>query len=143
MKGSVSTILGADYVRTGEAWGLSRWRVTRSYIGRNAMLPMVTNLGLSLGYMFGGSVFIETFFVYPGLGYYLVQSVNQRDYPVMMGCFILITVAVVVSNLIVDLVYPLVDPRIMSPGRARRAGLTVSGLAVEAEATDPVERPAA
>ena len=143
MKGSVSTILGADYVRTGEAWGLSRWRVTRSYIGRNAMLPMVTNLGLSLGYMFGGSVFIETFFVYPGLGYYLVQSVNQRDYPVMMGCFILITVAVVVSNLIVDLVYPLVDPRIMSPGRAKRAGLTVSGLAVEAEAADPVERPAA
>jgi peptide/nickel transport system permease protein len=141
MKGSVSTILGADYVRSGEAWGLSRWRVTRSYIGRNAMLPMVTNLGLSLGYMFGGSVFIETFFVYPGLGYYLIQSVNQRDYPVMMGCFILITVAVVVSNLIVDLVYPLVDPRIMSPGRARRTGLTASGLAVEDQSADPAGRP--
>jgi peptide/nickel transport system permease protein len=143
MKGSVSTILGADYVRTGEAWGLSRGRVTRSYIGRNAMLPMVTNLGLSLGYMFGGSVFIETFFVYPGLGYYLIQSVNQRDYTVMMGCFILITVAVVVSNLIVDLVYPLVDPRIMSPGRARQIGLTASGQAVEAKVTDTAERPAA
>ncbi|HSZ39636.1 MAG TPA: ABC transporter permease [Trebonia sp.] len=143
MKGSVSTILGADYVRTGEAWGLSRWRVTRSYIGRNAMLPMVTNLGLSLGYMFGGSVFIETFFVYPGLGYYLIQSVNERDYPVMMGCFILITVAVVLSNLIVDLVYPLVDPRIMSPGRAKRAGLTVSGLAAENQTPDPLERSAA
>ena len=143
MKGSVSTILGADYVRTGEAWGLSRWRVTRSYIGRNAMLPMVTNLGLSLGYLFGGSVFIETFFVYPGLGYYLVQSVNERDYPVMMGCFILITIAVVVSNLIVDLVYPLVDPRIMSPGGAKRRALTVSGLAVENQAADPVERSAA
>jgi peptide/nickel transport system permease protein len=134
MKGSVSTIMGADYVRAGESWGLSRYRVTRSYIGRNAMLPMVTNLGLSLGYMFGGSVFIETFFVYPGLGYYLVQSVNQRDYPVMMGCFLLITIAVVVSNLIVDLVYPLVDPRIMSPGGARRTGLTVSGQAVETDA---------
>jgi peptide/nickel transport system permease protein len=142
MKGSVSTILGADYVRAGEAWGLSRYRVTRSYIGRNAMLPMVTNLGLSLGYMFGGSVFIETFFVYPGLGYYLVQSVNQRDYPVMMGCFLLITIAVVVSNLIVDLVYPLVDPRIMSPGGARRRGLTVSGQAAETQA-EPAERPAA
>lgn len=134
MKGSVSTILGADYVRAGEAWGLSRYRVTRSYIGRNAMLPMVTNLGLSLGYLFGGSVFVETFFVYPGLGYYLVQSVNQRDYPVMMGCFLLITIAVVVSNLIVDLVYPLVDPRIMSPGRARQTGLTASGQAVETDA---------
>ena len=135
MKGSVSTILGADYVRTGEAWGLTRWRVTRSYIGRNAMLPMVTNLGLSLGYLFGGSVFIETFFVYPGLGYYLIQSVNERDYPVMMGCFILITVAVVVSNLIVDLVYPFVDPRIMGPGGGSRAGLTVSGLAAQTQAT--------
>lgn len=142
MKGSVSTILGADYVRSGEAWGLSRWRVTRSYIGRNAMLPMVTNLGLSLGYMFGGSVFIETFFVYPGLGYYLIQSVNQRDYPVMMGCFILITVAVVVSNLIVDLVYPLVDPRIMSPGRARRTELTASGLAAQNQTADPAGRSA-
>jgi peptide/nickel transport system permease protein len=143
MKGSVSTILGADYVRSGEAWGLSRWRVTQSYIGRNAMLPMVTNLGLSLGYMFGGSVFIETFFVYPGLGYYLIQSVNQRDYPVMMGCFILITVAVVVSNLIVDLVYPLVDPRIMSPGRARRTELTASALAVQDQTADPAGRSAA
>ena len=124
MKGSVSTILGADFVRAGEAWGLSRWRVTRSYIGRNAMLPMVTNLALSLGYMFGGSVFIETFFVYPGLGYYLIQSVQQRDYPIMMGCFLLITIAVVVANLIVDLAYPLVDPRIMSPAGARQKGLT-------------------
>lgn len=143
MKGSVSTIMGADYVRTGEAWGLSRRRVTQSYVGRNAMLPMVTNLGLALGYMFGGSVFIETFFVYPGLGYYLIESVNERDYPVMMGCFILITVAVVVSNLIVDLVYPLVDPRIMSPGRAKRAGLTASGVAAENSTASPAERPAA
>jgi peptide/nickel transport system permease protein len=155
MKGSVSTILGADYVRTGEAWGLARWRVTRSYIGRNAMLPMVTNLGLSLGYLFGGSVFIETFFVYPGLGYYLIQSVNERDYPVMMGCFILITVAVVVSNLIVDLIYPLVDPRIMSPGGGRAGltarDLTASGLAAESQqaprsgsrAGESAERPVA
>jgi peptide/nickel transport system permease protein len=132
MKGSVTTILGADYVRAGESWGLSRWRVTRSYIGRNAMLPMVTNLALSLGYMFGGSVFIETFFIYPGLGYYLINSVQQRDYSVMMGCFILITVAVVVANLVVDLVYPLVDPRIMSPGMARRTELTAGGRAVAA-----------
>jgi peptide/nickel transport system permease protein len=138
MKGSVTTIMGADYVRAGEAWGLSRRRLTQSYIGRNAMLPMVTNLALSLGYMFGGSVFIETFFVYPGIGYYLIQSVNQRDYPVMMGCFILITVAVVVSNLIADLAYPLVDPRIMSPGGAKRAGLTAKAGPAETQATGPV-----
>jgi peptide/nickel transport system permease protein len=131
MKGSVTTILGADYVRAGESWGLSRWRVTRSYIGRNAMLPMVTNLALALGYMFGGSVFVETFFVYPGLGYYLISSVDERDYSVMMGCFLLITVAVVVANLVVDLLYPLVDPRIMSPAMAKRRGLTAASRAVE------------
>lgn len=136
MKGSVSTIMGADYVRSGEAWGLARWRVTQSYIGRNAMLPMVTNFGLSLGYLFGGSVFIETFFVYPGLGYYLITSVNERDYSVMMGCFLLITVAVIVSNLVVDLIYPLVDPRIMSPGGGKRAKLTTAtGMAVEGGAS--------
>jgi peptide/nickel transport system permease protein len=143
MKGSVTTILGADYVRTGESWGLSRRRVTQSYIGRNAMLPMVTNLGLALAGLFGGSVFIETYFVYPGLGYYLIDSVNERDYPVMMGCFLLITIAVVVANLIVDLIYPLVDPRIMSPSRAKHMGLTVSGQAAEARTASPVERSAA
>jgi peptide/nickel transport system permease protein len=121
MKGSVSTILGADYVRAAESWGLSGRRITESYIGRNAMLPMVTNLALSLGYLFGGSVFIETYFIYPGIGYYLIQAVNSRDYSLMMGCFILITVAVVISNMLVDLLYPLVDPRIVSPAAQARS----------------------
>ena len=80
------------------------------------MLPVVTSLALSLGYMFGGSVFIETFFSYPGIGYYLVRAVDSRNYPVMMGCFILITGAVVVANFLVDIVYPVIDPRITRPG---------------------------
>jgi peptide/nickel transport system permease protein len=113
MKGSVTTVLGADHVRAAESRGLSRRRVTQTYIGRTAMLPMVTNLALAVGFMFGGSVFIETYFSYPGLGFRLISAVNSRDYSLMMGCFILITVAVVVSNLLVDLVYPLVDPRIV------------------------------
>jgi peptide/nickel transport system permease protein len=112
MKGSVVGTLGNDYIRASEAWGLTPRRITQSYIGRNSMLPMVTSLALALGGMFGGSVFVETLFSYPGLGYYLVQSVNSRDYTLMMGCFILITVAVVLSNFLVDLLYPLVDPRI-------------------------------
>lgn len=120
MKGSVTTILGADYVRAAQSWGLSKRRVTQSYIGRNALLPMVTSLALSVGYMFGGSVFIETFFSYPGLGYYLVNAVNSRDYPLMMGCFILITIAVVVSNFAVDVIYPMVDPRIARVGGGKR-----------------------
>lgn len=119
MKGSVTTILGADYVRAAESKGLGPRRVTQSYIGRNAMLPMVTNLALSLGYLFGGSVFIEFYFGYPGIGYRLIDAVDSRDYSLMMGCFLLITIAVVFANLFVDLLYPLVDPRIVSPATRR------------------------
>ena len=115
------TTLGADYVRAAESWGLSSRRVTQSYIGRNSMLPMVTNLALSVGFLFGGAVFVETYFTYPGIGYYLINAVNSRDYSLMMGCFILITVAVVFANLLVDLMYPLVDPRIVSPAQSKRA----------------------
>jgi peptide/nickel transport system permease protein len=115
MKGSVTTVLGADYVRAAEARGLGGRRVTQTYIGRNAMLPMVTNLAVSVGYLFGGSVFIETYFSYPGLGFRLISAVNSRDYSLMMGCFILITITVVVSNLVVDLIYPAIDPRILKP----------------------------
>ena len=115
MKGSVTTVLGADYVRAAEARGLGGRRVTQTYIGRNAMLPMVTNLAVSVGYLFGGAVFIETYFSYPGLGFRLISAVNSRDYSLMMGCFILITITVVVSNLVVDLIYPAVDPRILKP----------------------------
>jgi peptide/nickel transport system permease protein len=128
MKGSVMTTLGADYVRAAESWGLSSRRVTQSYIGRNSMLPMVTNLALSVGFLFGGAVFIETFFTYPGIGYYLINAVNSRDYSLMMGCFILITAAVVLANLLVDLMYPLVDPRIVSPVQSKRNRFGTSGV---------------
>ncbi|HEX3813220.1 MAG TPA: ABC transporter permease [Mycobacteriales bacterium] len=131
MKGSVVSVLGSEYVRAAKSWGLSGRRVTQSYVGRNSMLPQVTSLALSLGYMFGGSVLIETFFSYPGIGYYLVQAINSRDYSVMMGCFILITVAVVLSNFLIDLLYPMVDPRIASPAAPKKASLGAHGDAVE------------
>jgi peptide/nickel transport system permease protein len=121
MKGSAVSVLGAEYVRAAESRGLSDRRISRSYVGRNSMLPMITQLALSVGFMFGGSVFIETYFQYPGIGYYMIQSVNQRDYSLMMGCFLLITISVVITNLLVDLLYPLVDPRIAKPGARRRA----------------------
>jgi peptide/nickel transport system permease protein len=128
MKGSVTTVLGADHVRAAESRGLSRRRVTQTYIGRTAMLPMVTNLALAVGFMFGGSVFIETYFSYPGLGFRLISAVNSRDYSLMMGCFILITVSVVISNLLVDLIYPLVDPRIV---RLTNRKVTAAGTVAE------------
>ena len=116
MKGSVVAQLSSEYVRAAETWGLSRRRIMQSYVGRNSMLPMVTTMAFSVGLMFGSSVFIETFTSYPGIGYYLIHSVDSRNYTVMMGCFILICVAVVLSNFLVDLLYPSVDPRITLPG---------------------------
>jgi peptide/nickel transport system permease protein len=121
MKGSAVSVLGAEYVRAAESRGLSDRRITQSYVGRNSMLPMVTQLALSVGFMFGGSVFIETYFQYPGIGFYMIQSVGQRDYSLMMGCFVLITVSVIITNLLVDLLYPLVDPRIANPAARARA----------------------
>jgi peptide/nickel transport system permease protein len=141
MKGSVMTVLGADYVRAAESWGLSTRRVTQSYIGRNSLLPLITGLALSIGYLFGGSVFIETYFSYPGIGYYLINAVNSRDYSLMMGCFILITIAVVVANLAVDFVYPLVDPRIVSPAVSRKARLRESDLSGGARPTGTTGMP--
>lgn len=116
MKGSVVAQLSSEYVRAAESWGLGGRRIMQSYVGRNSMLPMVTTMALSVGLMFGSSVFIETFTSYPGIGYYLIHSVDSRNYTVMMGCFILICVAVVLSNFLVDLFYPSVDPRITLPG---------------------------
>jgi peptide/nickel transport system permease protein len=119
MKGSAVSVLGAEYVRAAESRGVRARRVTQTYVGRNSMLPQVTSLALSAGFMFGGSVLIETYFSYPGIGDQLGQAVNSRDYAVMMGCFLLITVAVVVANFLVDLLYPLIDPRIARPGGAK------------------------
>ncbi len=124
MKGTAVSVLGSEYVRAAQAGGLSSRRIAQSYVGRNSMLPQVTSLALSIGFLFGGSVFIETYFTYPGLGYYLIQAVDNRDYSLMMGCFLLIAVAVVLSNLAVDLLYPLVDPRIASPAASRRLDKT-------------------
>jgi peptide/nickel transport system permease protein len=134
MKGSAISVMGAEYVRAAEARGLRPRRIAQSYIGRNSMLPQVTLLALSLGFMFGGSVFIEQLFNYPGIGYYLVTAVGNRDYSLMMGCFVLITISVVIANLLVDLIYPLVDPRIANPAAAKRSRLGAKGEATETAA---------
>jgi peptide/nickel transport system permease protein len=140
MKGSAVPVLGEDYVRAAQARGLTPRRITRSYVGRNSMLPMVTSLALSLGFMFGGSVFIETYFTYPGMGYYLVQAVNARDYTLMMGCFVLITISVVVSNMLVDVLYPLVDPRIARPTNTNRAQKGLENRGAEPTTAEAVAR---
>jgi peptide/nickel transport system permease protein len=116
MKNSTLATLGEDYVTAARARGLSDRRITTAYVGRNAVLPLFTQFAISAGFILGGAVFIETIFVYQGLGWLLLKSVQQRDYPVMQGIILLITGAVVVGNLVADLVYSKLDPRIARGG---------------------------
>lgn len=111
MRGNSIRVLGADYLRVAHLRGLSDLTISTQYVARNAVLPMYTTLLISIGEMFGGSVVLEKVFQYQGLGYYLFKAVNQRDYPLMMGGFVLITIAVVLALLIADLTYSFVDPR--------------------------------
>jgi peptide/nickel transport system permease protein len=111
MKSSVVSVLGDDFILAAELRGLRPLIVAR-YVMRNAMLPLFTILALSIGFMFGGSIFIEETFNYTGLGYELFESVTKRDYPLMTGTFLIITVAVVVCNILADLLYAVIDPRV-------------------------------
>jgi peptide/nickel transport system permease protein len=104
--------LGEDYVLTARAKGLMPWRIVRDYALRNAMLPVSTLIALSLGYVVAGAILIETVFSWPGIGYAAYQAVVQRDYPMLQGTFLVLTVSVVAFNLLADLLYVRLDPRI-------------------------------
>jgi peptide/nickel transport system permease protein len=111
MKSSVISVLGDDFILASEVRGLKA-SIRIKYIAHNAILPLFTILALSIGFMFGGSLFIENIFDYPGLGNLMVNAIDARDYPLMSGAFLLITVAVIISNILTDLLYSVVDPRI-------------------------------
>jgi len=104
--------LGEDYVLTARAKGLSNWQIVRTHGLRNAMLPIVTLVALSIGYVIGGAITIEYVFSYPGIGLATVEAINQRDYPVLQGAFLLLTLSVILFNLIADLLYFKLDPRV-------------------------------
>ncbi len=112
MKSSTMSTLGEDYVTVARARGLSEGRITTAYVGRNALLPLVTQLLISLGFVVGGSILIESVFVYQGIGYRLLEALNTRDYPLMQGIFLIITFSVVASNIMADFVYGWLDPRV-------------------------------
>jgi peptide/nickel transport system permease protein len=116
MKGSTISTLGEDYVNVARARGLSDRRIITAYVGRNAMLPLFTSLAVGIGFIVGGAVVIEVIFQYPGVGRRLFESIMRRDYTVMQGIFLVITVAVVVSNILADLLYGFLDPRIRAGG---------------------------
>ncbi|WP_435102296.1 ABC transporter permease [Halarchaeum sp. P4] len=112
MRGNAIKEIGEEYIRVAHLRGVSGRRIATRYVGRNAVLPLYTQFMISIGFMFGGSVVLEQIFAYPGLGYYLLTAINARDYPLMMGIFITITVAVVLCILFADLTYSKVDPRV-------------------------------
>ncbi|QIO24451.1 ABC transporter permease [Haloarcula sp. JP-L23] len=120
MRGNSIRVLGEDYLRVARLRGLPTRRIAIRYVARNAILPMYTGLMIAIGTVFGGAVIIENIFAYPGVGFYLIQAINARDYPLMMGGFILITVAMVVGITIADLTYGWLDPR-ASGGESREA----------------------
>lgn len=112
MRNVMIGILAEDYITMAEAKGLKQRRIMFNYAARNALLPSVTGFGIALGFVLSGQILIETIFSYPGLGFLLVSAVNTRDYPLMQGLFLMITVAVLAANFIVDIIYTRLDPRV-------------------------------
>jgi ABC-type dipeptide/oligopeptide/nickel transport system permease component len=104
--------LGEDYVLTARAKGLSNWATVWRHGLRNALLPIVTLVALSLGFIIGGSITIEYVFSYPGIGLEVVEAIDQRDYPILQGAFLLLTLSVIFANLVADLLYFKLDPRV-------------------------------
>lgn len=105
-------VLSEDYIRTARAKGLAPLRVICVHALRNALIPVVTVIGLQIGYLFAGAILTETIFSWPGVGKWLVDSINRRDYPVLQGGVLLIGTLVMAVNLFVDLLYGFINPRI-------------------------------
>ncbi|SCI84921.1 Dipeptide transport system permease protein dppB [uncultured Clostridium sp.] len=112
MKANAIGVLGEDYITYANVRGLSDRRVLIHYLGRNAMLPMITSLAVTFGLMFGGSPLIENLFLYPGVGYYLNMAIARRDFPLMQGMFLIIIIMVVLSSLLAELLYKVFNPRL-------------------------------
>lgn len=111
-RSSMLEVLGEDYIRTARAKGLSRSRVILIHALRNALLPVVTVIGLQVGTLLAGAILTETIFSWPGLGRWLIEGLQRRDYPVVQGGVLLIATLIILVNLLIDLLYGIVDPRI-------------------------------
>ena len=116
MKSSTTQVLEDDYVLSARARGLPRSRIHVHYVGRNAILPLFTQFAVQLGFVVGGSTLVEQIFKYNGVGYYFYDAIEARDYPVVQGFILVITVSVVLANLVADLLLSRIDPRIRVEG---------------------------
>lgn len=116
MRGNSIRVLGEDYIRVARLRGLPSNRIQLQYVARNAVLPIYTNVMIQIGFVLGGSIILEQIFRYPGVGFYFYRSITARDYPLMMGGFLIITIAVIIAITIADFTYGLIDPRASSGG---------------------------
>jgi peptide/nickel transport system permease protein len=119
MRNVMITTIGEDYVLAAQAKGLPTRRVVFTYAARNALLPQLQGFGLALGFVVSGAIIMEIVFSYPGIGLLLLNAVTSNDYPLMQAIFLVITFAVLLANLIVDLVILAVDPRARARGATR------------------------
>ena len=116
-RSSMLEVLSKDYIRTARAKGLSQGAVVFKHALKNAFLPIITVIGLNFGLLLGGAVLTETIFSWPGLGRYVVDSLMARDYPAVQGCILFFSVIMVMVNLVVDLLYFYLDPRLRIDGK--------------------------
>jgi peptide/nickel transport system permease protein len=116
-RASVLDVLNEDYVRTARAKGLARRIVDRRHVLRNALLPVMTVIGLQVGLLLSGAILTETVFAFPGIGTWIQEAIRNRDYPVLQGGILFVAVIVVLVNLAVDISYGLVNPRIRLAGK--------------------------
>lgn len=123
LRSSMLEVIRQDYIRTARAKGLSEGVIIRRHALKNSLMPVITVIGMQVSMIMGGSVIIETIFNITGLGSYLVGGITSRDYPVVCGCVLMISLCVCIMNLLVDLVYAFIDPRVKaqySAGKKRR-----------------------
>jgi peptide/nickel transport system permease protein len=116
MRNMMITVAAEDYITVAHAKGLAERRVALAYAARNALLPNVSGFALALGFIVGGTLLVEIVFSYPGLGFTLLQALGAKDYPLMQGIFLVLTISVLVANLLADVAYLLLDPRTRKEG---------------------------
>jgi peptide/nickel transport system permease protein len=112
MRSSVIETMTEDYITTAQAKGLTDGRILRGHALPNALLPTVSLVAINLGYVVAGAITVEVVFNWPGLGTLTVEALEARDYPVLQGVFLLLSITIVVANLLADLVYGILDPRV-------------------------------
>ena len=111
-RSSLLEVIGQDYIRTARAKGLSERAMVYHHALRNALIPIISLMGLDLGYIVGGAVVIEAVFARPGIGDMMLRAIYARDFPVLQGCMFVLSLAIILSNILADLAYVVVDPRI-------------------------------